>query len=102
MSVFSRRRSHCSFCGAPLNKDGVCSFLASGPADTLTAPLGAHQPTRGSDVEAWIKAMRDRHPRTPWWTTLDELLEDYRLRADTGLSLSAPIEESGAWGGPQP
>ena len=55
-----------------------------------------HAPTRGSDVEAWIKSFRDRRPKTsPWFVTLDRLLDDYRLRADTGLPLAADISEAG-------
>lgn len=47
-----------------------------------------HRPTRGSVVEKWIKDFRDRHAKgTPWFATLDELLDDYRLRADTGADL---------------
>jgi hypothetical protein len=60
-----------------------------------------HQPSRGSDVEAWLKAERDKHLtgsrgwRTPEWSALDSALEDYRLRADTGLYLHQDIEEAG-------
>jgi hypothetical protein len=48
-----------------------------------------HIPRRGSDVEAWIKARRDsfqigHHS----WYALDELLDDYREKADQGLMLA--------------
>lgn len=58
-----------------------------------------HQPYRGSDVEAWLKAQRDRWPNAPGtqieWRMLDDLLEQYRLKADTGLLLQQTIEEAG-------
>jgi hypothetical protein len=55
-----------------------------------------HRPTRGSDVEAWIKADRDRRPRTsPAYVTLDRLLDDYRLRADVGALLTDPRPSEG-------
>lgn len=48
----------------------------------------SHSPRRGSDVEAWLKAERDKYQeRTEAWYALDELLDDYRLRADTGRGL---------------
>lgn len=53
-----------------------------------------HSPTRGSDVEDWLKRHRDRCAKgTPWFSTVDELLDDYRLRADTGLDLDADLDE---------
>lgn len=55
-----------------------------------------HTPTRGSDVEDWIKRNRDRRPKgSPWFAVLDKLLDDYRLRADTGLDLDDDIREAG-------
>jgi hypothetical protein len=62
--------------------------------------VSGHTPRRGSDVEAYIRGFRDMYPKgTPWWATLDELLDDYRLRADTGLSLGVDISLSGQSGG---
>jgi hypothetical protein len=53
-----------------------------------------HRPTRGSDVENWIKSARDRRERgTPWYSVLDRMLDDYRLRADHGLDLDANLRE---------
>jgi hypothetical protein len=63
-----------------------------------------HRPARGSDVEAYLKERRDEHEgwnashgvmRDVAWHALDNLLEDYRLRADTGLLLHQDIEEAG-------
>jgi len=58
-----------------------------------------HEPHRGSDVEAWIKRTRDKYSRY-WpdnldyhsWTVLDQMLDDYRLRADTGRSMAGDVE----------
>lgn len=65
----------------------------------ITPESSPHLPRRGSEVEAYIKAFRDRYigvkgPLDPW-NLLDNLLDDYRLRADTGLTLDRPIEEAG-------
>jgi len=55
-----------------------------------------HEPRRGSDVEAFLKRARDRFVDSDgtvpevWhdvYAQLDEVLEDYRLRADTGTPL---------------
>lgn len=61
----------------------------------------AHQPVRGSDIDTWIKAARDViHPKAglgdqgAWWA-LDDLLNDYRLRADTGATLTADPADLG-------
>jgi hypothetical protein len=58
-----------------------------------------HQPRRGSDVELWLKSHRDEYER--WgvgissfaWYAIDMVLDDYRLRADTGSTLTAPAPE---------
>jgi hypothetical protein len=54
-----------------------------------------HEPHRGSDVEAWIKWQRDRHPKgSDWshgWYVLDDLLDSYREHSDTGTSLSETV-----------
>lgn len=54
-----------------------------------------HLPRRGSDVEAWIR--REREACDTWgdrqgWLLLDGLLDQYRLRADLGLTLTEEIE----------
>ena len=63
-----------------------------------------HMPHRGSDVEKWIKARRDAEmrqygshvsPPTPAWHAYDDLLDEYRLRADTGLMLGEDIALAG-------
>lgn len=58
-----------------------------------------HLPYRGSDVETWVKAFRDQCSKgTPWFASLDELLDDYRLRCDTGLTLREDIVLAGESG----
>lgn len=55
-----------------------------------------HRPCRGDDVEAWLKQWRDQfgHPSSyPERTAIDNLLDDYRLRADTGTPLHAEVRE---------
>ena len=58
-----------------------------------TLRMQAHEPHRGSDVEAWIKRYRDAY-RTPEGSetyesnAIDNLLDDYRLRADEGRGLA--------------
>lgn len=55
-----------------------------------------HWPHRGSDVEAWIKTMRNGfRERSLQWRAVDDLLDDYRTRADYGLSLTSHVE--GHW-----
>lgn len=47
-----------------------------------------HRPTRGSEVEKWIENTRDHYgPGGPRFDALDELLFDYRQRADYGVDL---------------
>ena len=55
----------------------------------MSNPSDQHQPRRGSDVEAWIKRERDLNaPGCGEHTALDDLLDDYRLRADEGRTLT--------------
>lgn len=53
-----------------------------------------HRPERGSDVEAWIKAKRNRFMQLEdvEWFAIDDMLDEYRLRADTGTNLLEPLE----------
>lgn len=64
-----------------------------------------HQARRGDEVEAFIKRHRDayRGPddpdgRTVSWAVLDNVLDAYRLHADTGTALSVPESEIGPYG----
>lgn len=63
-------------------------------------PWGAARlPRRDDDVATWLKGQRDRYPQhTRQWTALDEALEDYRLRADTGTPLDERAYDHGERG----
>lgn len=56
-------------------------------------------PRRGDEVEAWIKRTRDLYNRQGRygdviaWNALDDLLDDYRLHADTGQPLDVHVSE---------
>lgn len=51
-------------------------------------------PQRGDDVEAWIRRFRDRiDPTRVSWGVVDDLLDDYRLHADTGTPLTEDASE---------
>lgn len=56
-----------------------------------------HQPRRGDAIEAWLKAQRDLltddYGRTPEWQALDDVLDAYRLHADTGTPLGEHVCE---------
>lgn len=54
----------------------------------VAAPAPPHQAQRGDEVAAWLKKHRDGYSKPQvGWFVLDELLEDYRLHADTGTPL---------------
>lgn len=67
--------------------------------------MSQHQPRRGSDVEAFIKAERDKYEaaehfgpdvrRDAAYFALDELLDLYRLKADLGYLLGQVTETPG-------
>lgn len=61
---------------------------------SLTA---GHLARRGDDVEAWLKRWRNRHPnKGVWaaaWHAIDNMLDDYRLHADTGTPLGEDVRE---------
>ena len=64
--------------------------------------LPAQIPARGDAAEAWLKAQRDAHSDrygvTPAWFILDDLLDLYRLHADTRTPLGEHICEGRAAG----
>jgi hypothetical protein len=77
-------------CGHPA--DHHQSALAS----ALIAHQEAQQPRRGDAVETWLKAQRDEYrEQTDDWFHLDELLDQYRLHADTGTPLDQHVCERG-------
>lgn len=60
--------------------------------NALGALAMIHRPQRGDDVDEWVKRNRDFYRATnvnvDGYTVLDNLLNDYRLHADTGMPLS--------------
>lgn len=77
-----------------LGADGTVTETVS-----TTRPAG-HLPTRGSDVEAWIKRRRDHFQYgDSAWVTLDNLLDDYRDHADVGASLDREVGPCGTCAG---
>jgi len=56
-----------------------------------------HAAVRGDDVEAWLKRKRDELEDEGWQgvvrSALDDLLDDYRLHADTGAFLDTEVCE---------
>jgi hypothetical protein len=71
----------------------IDSYLKHRP-DTLP-----HVPHRGDDVAEWVKRRRDEYAQhgasSDEWTALDDLLDDYRLHADTGTPLSEDVPTPG-------
>ncbi|NED75328.1 hypothetical protein G3I51_23995 [Streptomyces sp. SID9944] len=56
-----------------------------------TEPV-AHQPRRGDQFEAWLKAQRDAcFGHASSWAAVDGLLDQYRLHADTGTPLGEHV-----------
>lgn len=62
-------------------------------------PPARHQARRGDDVESWLKRDRDAllADSADWAqqaaAVVDDLLEEYRLHADTGTPLDAEVSE---------
>jgi hypothetical protein len=58
-----------------------------------------HQPMRDDDVARWLKAKRDEdgYKSTTYWE-INELLDEYRARADYGFTLDHDMSElEGRW-----
>ncbi|MBL1115476.1 hypothetical protein JK364_24200 [Streptomyces sp. 110] len=70
--------------------------------DDSETPMVPHQRTRGDTVEEWLKQQRDRHfdryGRNREWYALDDLLDAYRLHADTCTPLGEHACEAQAVG----
>lgn len=73
-------------------REFLTAVTHSGPSYNPT-PL----PRRGDHVEAWLKQQRDEHRDTGRgvWSTLDQLLDTYRLHADTRTPLDQHCCEGG-------
>lgn len=64
--------------------------------DVTADNRGELMPRRDDAVAAWLKSKRDEYePGDPGYFTLDGVLDDYRLHADTGAPLSTPTDELG-------
>lgn len=65
----------------------------------LNAMMEGHRrkkrgPRRGDKVERYIKRWRDKLPdHSARWYAVDDLLDDYRLHADTGTPLKYDVPE---------
>lgn len=73
-------------------RDELLRRLAA-EAQPTTKP--EHQPRRGDEFEAWLKAQRDEYGTrsSREWRALDEVLDTYRLHADTGTPLGEHVCE---------
>ncbi|MFC9891504.1 hypothetical protein [Streptomyces pilosus] len=64
----------------------------------LERELAHTQPRRGDQVEAWLKAQRDRYDRdaesSEFWHEFDRALDQYRLHADMGVPLDGHVCEA--------
>lgn len=56
-----------------------------------------HFPERGDAIEAWLKEWRDRYDPEVHvqWHSLNQMLDEYRLHADTGTPLDEHVCEGG-------
>jgi hypothetical protein len=66
------------------------NWLRNAVAVTVTGH--AHVPARGSDVESYLKRMRDERAGLERASGINDVLGDYRERADTGRSLHEPTD----------
>lgn len=56
-----------------------------------------HKPKRDDDVCRWLKRKRDEYPlANDRWDVVDVLLDDYRTRADYGLTLDSEGDGHGS------
>lgn len=81
--------------------DGLMAYLSdwgdevrkqANEATAAKLALASHEARRGNDVEAWIKRYRDSQlgpgeQKTGAWYVANQLLDDYRVHADTGVPL---------------
>lgn len=52
-----------------------------------------HEPKRDDDVDRWLKKWRDQFTAiNSAYQILDDMLDDYRLHADTGTPLDAEVQ----------
>jgi len=75
--------------------DELLRRAASGQLPADETPQPETRPRRGDAFEAWLKAQRDEYEvrSSPQWIALDEVLDTYRLHADTGTPLGEHVCE---------
>lgn len=75
---------------------GKVRWQWTNPAPPVQLP---HQPRRDDDVARWLKAKRDeQNRRHDEWFAIDAILDEYRARADYGLTLDDDMSElEGRW-----
>lgn len=84
---------------APGTSASVRRLAFAGIGASQPEPPARHRARRGDDVEAWLKRDRDAllADSADWAqqaaAVVDDLLEDYRLHADTGTPLDAEVSE---------
>lgn len=84
--------------GAPTHSNGAKLNFVGRTEDLLRALIEQRdaavraadfRPSRADDVAAWIKRQRDLYSHgDEHWDTLNTLLDEYRLHADTGTPLT--------------
>jgi hypothetical protein len=58
-------------------------------------PAG-HQPRRGDEVEAWLKAERDEYAHGGLtWSAISNLIDAYRMHADASVPLGRDVSDGG-------
>jgi hypothetical protein len=93
---------HVAVVGEAVEGVGVSSIAvgAAGGAPARGGVVSEPRPfeaRRGDDVAAWIKRQRDEQvEQSATWFALDDLLDTYRLHADTGTPLTQQAEEGWA------
>ena len=88
----SRRHGHWH----DVMRERARAVLAAASPAPVVAPAD-HRADRGDQVAAWIKRRRDEWggPGFGEWESLNCLLDDYRLHADTGTPLNEDADEGG-------
>lgn len=80
--------------------EGLEPLHTEAEADALIDAYTAEtqQPRRGDQFEQWLKAHRDRREeRDGVWWYLDEMLDQYRLHADTRTPLDQHVCQAGTF-----
>lgn len=101
MTTRSQRKAPCNTCPCPAwGLECAEHREAEQPTEqvpVVKAPPETPLPARGDAVEAWLRAHRDRYVdsygRTRAWYLFDDLLDQYRLHADTATPLGEHVCE---------